>query len=77
MPKNNHNSNQDLQITELKTDVGWIKKDMADVKSSVNKIETNCIPTINSALLKLDTNQKILLWFMMAIIIALIGLFFK
>ena len=73
----NHNSKQDLQIIELKTDVNWIKNEVASIKTSISRLETNCIPTINASLARADTNQKVLMAFMFAIVAALIGLFFK
>ena len=71
------NQNQDLHITAMETDLGWIKKDVAEIKDSIRKLETNCIPSIGRKLIALEANQKILMAFMFCVVAALISLYFR
>ncbi len=68
---------EETEITKIKKDIEYILKDMGEIKDGVKHLDKNCIPTINKQLAKLDANQKLLLYFMGGIVIALIGLFFK
>lgn len=73
---NQINTQQDIKIIKIKTDVDWIKKEIEEITAAIDVIQKNCLPTINSQLAKIEANQVMLMWFMMAAIGALIGLFF-
>jgi prefoldin subunit 5 len=70
-------NNIKIECTAIKKDIEHITKDISEIKTSIRHMDTNCIPTITKQLAKLDANQKLLLWFMMAIVATLIGLFFR
>jgi cob(I)alamin adenosyltransferase len=69
MPKEINNQ-QNIQLARLEERVKNIEK-------MVGYMTTNCIPTLTKTCAKLDANQKIILFFMFAIIAALIGLYFR
>lgn len=73
MTKKNHNSKQDIQLARLEERC----KKIDDIDNKVEAILTNHLPHLTTAVAKLDTNQKILLGFMFAIVAALIGLYFN
>ncbi len=73
MPKSYRNNIQDERITSLEVQI--IK--MSDYfNHQITQVRKD-ISDINVSLASIKSNQKILLGFMMAIIVALISLFFK
>ncbi len=77
--KNNKNSKQDTDIGRLQTDIGWIKKEITEIKNnhlnSFNDIKHNHLSSIYS---RLGSIEKKLLqrpsWFVSIILTALVGL---
>lgn len=67
MPNNNRNLKQDLDITEIKNDVKWIKKEIENIK-------TNHLKSIYQ---KLESQKNWLLTLLGMIILTLIGTIFN
>lgn len=84
MPKKNNNHKQDIQIASVQAKVDFTCERVSDLNGKVSSIEekvdriiTNHLPHVEVSIARLDANQKILLFFMMAIVGALIGLYFN
>jgi len=71
------NEKQNIQIAKIETKIESIEKIVTGLDTKVETIATNCIPTLTKEVAKMDANQKIILWFMFAIVAALIGLYFR
>jgi len=71
------NNQQNIQIAKIETKIESIEKIVTGLDTKVETIAINCIPTLTKDVAKIDANQKILRWFMFAIIAALIGLYFR
>ena len=77
MPKNNTNEKQNVHLATLQTKVDFTCERINDLNEKVDGIIANHLPHIESAISKLDANQKIILAVMFMVIAGLIGLFFK
>jgi len=71
------NNKQNIQIARLEECQKSTEKKLDSMENKVDLILTNHLPHIQETVSKLDANQKIVLWFMLCVMGALIGLFFK
>ena len=71
------NNKQNIQIARLEEYQKSTEKKLDSMENKVDLILTNHLPHIQETVSKLDANQKIVLWFMLCVMGALIGLFFK
>ena len=71
------NNKQNVQIARLEECQKSTEKKLDSMEEKVDLILTNHLPHIQETVSKLDANQKIVLWFMLCVMGALIGLFFK
>ena len=71
------NNKQNTQIARLEECQKSTEKKLDSMENKVDLILTNHLPHIQETVSKLDANQKIVLWFMLCVMGALIGLFFK
>ncbi len=71
------NNKQNIQIARLEECQKSTEKKLDSMEEKVDLILTNHLPHIQETVSKLDANQRIFMWFMLAIMGALIGLFFK
>jgi predicted PurR-regulated permease PerM len=81
MPKNNnHNRIQDIQLARIEESVKALKNEMEDFKDAFSHLMTNCIPTIQKTLTRVDANQKNLIrlvWSLIGAVGTLIGILIK
>ena len=71
------NNKQNIQIARLEECQKSTEKKLDSMEEKVDLILTNHLPHIQETVSKLDANQKIFMWFMLCVMGALIGLFFK
>ena len=76
-PNYNKNAEQDMAIARIEERVKSLESKCQSIENKIDNIKNNCLTEINKQIVKLDTNQKMLMFFMMAIIGALIGLYFR
>jgi hypothetical protein len=71
------NNIQDIQIATLTANQESTSKKVDCLSDKVDQIMTNHLYHIKEDLAKLSANQKILLWFMFAMLGGIVALYFK
>jgi len=71
------NNKQNVQIARLEENQKIQAKKLDALEEKIDEIITNHLFHIGQDMSRLNTNQKQLLWFMGAIVMALIGLWIK